>query len=71
MRIILQIISWAALAGTALAPILFLLGRITLDQSKLLLLVMTIVWFGTASLWMGRPKAKVDATPLSMGALSQ
>lgn len=58
MRIMLQIISWAALAGTAIAPILFLLSRITLDQSKLLLLVTTAIWFASASLWMGQPKTE-------------
>jgi hypothetical protein len=60
MRIALQIISWAALVGTALAPILFLLGRITLDQSKLMLLVTTVIWFATASLWIGRPKVQEE-----------
>ena len=56
MRIALQIVSWAALAGTALAPVLFLVGQITLEQTKLLLLVATALWFATASLWIGRPK---------------
>jgi hypothetical protein len=55
MRFVLQIVSWASLAATALAPILFLIGRIKLDQSKMLLFVATAVWFATASLWMGRP----------------
>jgi hypothetical protein len=55
MRRILQIISWSALAGTALAPVLFLLSQITLDQSKLVLVVTTVLWFATASFWMGRP----------------
>jgi hypothetical protein len=58
MKTVLQIVSWAALAATALSPILFLVGRITLDQSKTLLLVATAVWFATASLWMGRSKVR-------------
>jgi hypothetical protein len=60
MRVVLQIVSWTALAGTALAPILFLMDRITLDQSKLILLITTAIWFATASLWMGRPKVQEE-----------
>ncbi len=58
MRPILQIISWLALAATILPSILFLAGRIDLDQSKLWLLAATIVWFIATPLWMGR--AKID-----------
>lgn len=56
MRIVLQILSWAAIVATILPSILFLAGRVTLDQSKWALLVATVVWFVTAPLWMGRPK---------------
>ena len=58
MRLILQIISWLSLAATILPSILFLAGRIDLDQSKLWLLAATIVWFIATPLWMGR--AKID-----------
>lgn len=54
MRIVLQIVSWAALVATIVPPILFLAGRLTLDQSKWTLLLATVVWFATAPLWMGR-----------------
>jgi hypothetical protein len=60
MRRVLQIISWAALAATVAPPVLFLTGRITLDQSKLAMLVATIVWFAATPLWMGRPKMQEE-----------
>jgi hypothetical protein len=56
-RRLLQIISWAALAGTVVPSVLFLAGRITLDQSKWWLLVATIAWFVVTPLWMGRERA--------------
>jgi hypothetical protein len=56
MRTLLQFVSWAALVATITAPALFLLGRITLDQTKMAMLAATIAWFATAPLWMGRPK---------------
>ncbi|HJQ79459.1 MAG TPA: hypothetical protein VJ828_05865 [Lacipirellulaceae bacterium] len=60
MRLILQIVSWAALATTALAPVLFVAGQITLSHTKLMMLLAAIAWFVTTPLWMGRPK--VDET---------
>lgn len=56
MRRILQIFSWLALAATILPPVLFLAGRIDLNQSKLWMLAATIVWFAATPFWMGRPK---------------
>jgi hypothetical protein len=56
MRLILQVISWVALVATALAPVLFLTGHLSLPNNKLAMLLATIVWFATAPLWMGRPK---------------
>ena len=56
MRLVLQIISYAALLATIASPILFLVDRITLDQSKWSLLVATLVWFVVTPLWMGRHK---------------
>ena len=53
-RRILQIISWLSLAGTILPSILFLAGRIDLDDSKQWLLVATLAWFVATPLWMGR-----------------
>jgi hypothetical protein len=56
MRTILQIISFAALAATIVPPILFLVGRISLDQTKWAMLAATLVWFAVTPFWMGRPK---------------
>jgi len=52
MRSILQIISLLALIALTLPSILFLAGRLELNMVKWLMLLATIVWFVTASLWM-------------------
>jgi hypothetical protein len=56
MRLVFQLVSWVALAATALAPVLFLVGQLSLPRSKLVMLLATIVWFATVPLWMDRPK---------------
>jgi hypothetical protein len=53
-RRLLQVASWVALAGMIAPALLFLAGRISLDQSKEGLLVATIAWFLVTPLWMGR-----------------
>ena len=57
MRRVLQLISWVALAGTIVPSVLYLAGRIDLDESKWALLAATIAWFIATPLWMGRKKA--------------
>ena len=52
MRSILQIISLLALIALTLPSVLFLAGRLELDMVKWLMILATIVWFVTASLWM-------------------
>jgi hypothetical protein len=56
MRLALQFLSLAALAATIVPPIMFLIGRISLDQTKWTMLAATIVWFAVTPFWMGRPK---------------
>lgn len=56
MRRVLQILSWISLAATIASSILFVMDRISLDQSKLILGLATVVWFVATPLWMGRPK---------------
>jgi hypothetical protein len=56
MRTILQIVSFAALVATIVPPVLFLTGRLSLDQTKWTMLAATLVWFAVTPLWMGRPK---------------
>jgi hypothetical protein len=52
MIAVARLVSWLALAGTIVPPLLFAADRITLDQSKLWMLVAAIAWFASAPLWM-------------------
>ena len=62
MRLALQLVSWICLAGTILPSMMFLAGRIDLEQSKLTLLIATVGWFVFTPLWMGRqPSAPENA----------
>jgi hypothetical protein len=56
VRIILQFISWAALAMTILPAFGFLAGTIELTQVKTYMFVASCVWFVATPLWMGRDK---------------
>jgi hypothetical protein len=56
MRLILQLISLAALVATIVPPILFLVGQLTLDPTKWTMLAATLVWFAVTPFWMGRPR---------------
>lgn len=47
-----QLVSWVALIGTILPAVLFFADRVTLDQTKLWMLIATIVWFVAAPFWM-------------------
>ena len=60
MSLLLQFASWLALGATALAPILFVAGQLSLPSAKWAMLLATIVWFATAPLWMGRPKGEKE-----------
>ena len=53
MRLILQIISWIALAVTVVPSILFFFGSMELDRVKWLLIYATVVWFVVTPFWMG------------------
>jgi hypothetical protein len=52
MRSILQIISLLALIALTLPSVVFLAGKMELNMMKWIMLVATIVWFVTATLWM-------------------
>ncbi|MEB2780091.1 hypothetical protein U3A58_06780 [Algoriphagus sp. C2-6-M1] len=60
MKNILKIISIAALALTLLPSFLVLKGIITPDLSKTLMLVGTLVWFGSASLWLNKSEKEEE-----------
>ena len=55
MRIALRIVSLASLVLLIMPSILFLAGRVNLDQVKWVMLVATIIWFATATpvMWKG------------------
>ncbi|MHC4694325.1 MAG: hypothetical protein ACYS67_16420 [Planctomycetota bacterium] len=52
MRSILQIISLLALIALTLPSIIFLAGNMELNMMKWIMLLATIIWFVTATLWM-------------------
>jgi uncharacterized membrane protein len=58
MRKVLHVVSFLALAATITAPFLFLLTRLSLEQSKAIMLTAAIIWFAATPLWMGRPKVE-------------
>jgi hypothetical protein len=60
MRVLLQFVSWAALAVTALAPVLYVGGQVSLPRTQLIMLLATIAWFATTPFWMGRPKVNEE-----------
>lgn len=54
MKTTARVVSFLALAGTIMPAILFVADGITLDQTKLWMLVATVVWFASAPVWMDR-----------------
>ncbi len=61
MRILLQIISYIALAGTILPSMLYFGETLNLDQTKWLMLLAAVVWFAVTPLWMNRKEAGVTS----------
>ena len=57
MRTLYQSLSWLALAATVLPSVLFLGGKLDLDQTKMSMLVATVAWFVVTPMWMGRTPA--------------
>ena len=56
MRLAAQIISWISLVLLVLPSVMFLSGSMELDRVKQVMLIATLVWFVTASLWMWQDK---------------
>ena len=56
MRLVLQIISWIALAMTVLPSIIYFSGNMELERVKWLLILATILWFVVTPFWMGKKK---------------
>ena len=61
MKKLLEVVSYLALVMVVAAPVMFYMGRQDLDQNKFWMLVATIVWFASASFWIGtRKKGEAD-----------
>jgi hypothetical protein len=56
MRIILIIISFIGLGLTLIPSGLVLTGAMTMDQNKFLMMLGTILWFGSVVFWMNKKK---------------
>jgi len=54
MRLVLQIISWIALAMTVIPSIVYFSGNMDLDRVKWLLVLATVVWFVVTPFWMDK-----------------
>ncbi len=52
MRKALQLVSWLALAGIVIPPILYFTGGLTLETVKTVTLVATVLWFAATPFWM-------------------
>ena len=61
-KIILRIISYCGLLLTLLPSILVFADVISMERHKLLALVGTALWLGTAPFWMNKVKEKESAT---------
>ena len=61
MRLLLQLISWLSLIVLIVPSIMYLAGRMELDRVKWIMLIATIVWFTSASLWMWNGKDKAQS----------
>jgi len=56
MRTILKIISFIGLGVTILPSVLVLTGTISMELNKSLMMVGTLLWFGTVIFWMNKEK---------------
>lgn len=56
MTRLLRLVSVLALAGTIVPPLLFLLGRLDLDATKLWMNVAALAWFAATPFWMEQEK---------------
>ncbi len=54
MKTAARLVSLVSLVGTILPPVLFFAGQMTLDATKLWMLVATVAWFVATPIWMDR-----------------
>ena len=55
MPYIVKLVSWISLITLILPSLLFLVGRIELNEVKQVMLIATIVWAVSGTLWMNNP----------------
>jgi len=62
MRRIWQVVSWLSLVVLVLPSVLYLAGSdaMGLDRVKAIMVVATVVWFVTASLWMWKEDGRAS-----------
>lgn len=56
MRTILKILSFLGLGFTILPSVLVLTRTIDMELNKSLMMLGTVMWFGTVVFWMNKPK---------------
>jgi len=56
MRTLLIVISFIGLGLTLIPSILVLTGDANMDQNKNLMMIGTILWFGTVAFWINKKK---------------
>jgi hypothetical protein len=56
MRTLLIIISFIGLGLTLIPSVLVLTGDVDIEQNKNLMMIGTILWFGTVVFWMNKKK---------------
>lgn len=56
MKTLLRVVSALALVATIVPPLLFLLGRLGLDQAQLWMGLAALAWFAATPFWMEQEK---------------
>jgi len=51
-RLIAQIASWASMIALVVVPVFYATGVLSLDMLKTILMIITIIWFVVATIWM-------------------
>lgn len=54
MRRVAQAVSFAALAGTILPPVLFFYGQVELEPMTAWMLASAVAWFAATPVWMNK-----------------
>ena len=60
MVLVAKLISWMSLVAVIVPAILFMAGRMELDQVKLIMLISTVTWFAVAAISMREKKTAND-----------